>query len=256
MSTNVTIRFFGALNDFLPAAQRNCVVHFPLDEHAAVKHPIEALGVPHPEVELIVVDGQSVDFGHQIHAGMHIQVYGVDAIEQATVTPPDGMRLRPELPRPIRFVADVHLGQLAAYLRMLGFDTLYRNDYEDPELARLSATLNRVLLTRDRGLLKRKMVVHGYCVRGTQPRQQLLAVFRRYRLAPQAQPWTRCARCNGALIAVEKEAILTQLEPKTRLYYHDFRQCTECGQLFWEGAHFQRMQAFVEWALTRSEDAA
>ena len=154
--------------------------------------------------------------------------------------------LRPPLLRPVRFVLDAHLGVLASYLRLLGFDALYRNDYHDPELAAISAAEERVLLTRDRGLLKRKIVVYGYCLRTTDSQAQLLAVLARYQLHDAIHPWRRCLRCNGELEEVAKVDILERLEPKTKLYYDDFQRCVLCDQIYWRGSHFERMEQMVE----------
>lgn len=234
--------FYGSLNDFLPSGQRHRAVEQPLAEHAAVKHPIESLGVPHPEVEAILVNKEPADFGYQLRDGDFVEVYPEDCPELTSAYVP----LRAPITPPVRFVADTHLGRLAAYLRMLGFDTLYRNDYDDPELAAIAAGERRVLLTRDRGLLKHKRVVYGFCPREADPHQQLASVLKRYRLGSQIQPWRRCIHCNGRLYDVEKSAILDQLEPKTKLYYDKFQQCDTCGQLYWEGSHFDRMAKFVE----------
>jgi uncharacterized protein len=230
--------FSGDLNDFLPPAQRGGRIGVSLNGSTAVKHLIEALGVPHPEVDLILAGGQPVDFGYAVQDGDQIEVHPIDAGGPRNV-------LRPPLTPPVRFVLDTHLGQLATYLRLLGFDTLYRNDYDDAELAQISSQEGRVLLTRDRGLLKRKAVVYGYCVRTSQPRQQLLDVLRRYRLSDVIQPWRRCLRCNGLLVAAEKAEILAHLEPKTQRYYQEFQRCTDCGQIYWQGSHHSHMQRFI-----------
>ena len=234
--------FYGSLNDFLPAPQRHQAIAQPQTEHAAVKHPIESLGVPHPEVEAILVNKAPADFTYRLYDGDFVEVYPQDCPELPAVIVP----LRPPLTPPVRFVADTHLGRLAAYLRMLGFDTLYRNDYDDPQLAAIAADERRVLLTRDRGLLKHKNVVYGYCPRAADPHVQIIAVLKRYRLGSQMEPWRRCIHCNGLLQGVEKSAILDQLEPKTKLYYDKFQQCDTCGRLYWEGSHFGRMAKFVE----------
>ncbi len=237
----VTFRFFGNLNDFLPGDRHHAIIEQHMADHAAVKHPIESLGVPHTEVGALLVNRQPVDFAYRLGDGDRVEVYPPEVIHLL----PAYMPLRPPAPAPITFVADTHLGQLAAYLRLLGFDTLYRNDYDDPGLARISAEQGRVLLTRDRGLLKHKRVVHGYCVRESAPRRQIVSVLRRYALADAVQPWHRCTRCNGLLQPVAKAAILDRLEPKTRRYYDAFQQCDTCGQVYWEGSHFEHMQAFV-----------
>lgn len=251
-----TFRFHGSLNDFLPPAQRGREIVQVLSEAAAVKHPIESLGAPHTEVEAIFANGQPVTFGYHLQDGDRVEVYPHEWAGKL-----DGyLPLRPPLPEPVRFVADTHLGRLAAYLRLLGFDTLYRNDYDDPELARIAAEESRVLLTRDRGLLKHKLVVYGFCVRETDSQQQVVSVLRRYRLGSAVGPWRRCVHCNGLLHAVEKSAVLDRLEPKTKLYYMEFQQCATCGKVYWQGSHFARMAAFVESVLrqvqaSESEDA-
>lgn len=234
--------FYGDLNDFLPVPQRHQVIDQVLAEHAAVKHPIESLGVPHPEVEAILVNKKPADFSYRLQDGDFVEVYPQDAPELPAVY----LQLRSPIVPPIRFVADTHLGRLAAYLRMLGFDTLYRNDYDDPQLATIAAEEQRVLLTRDRGLLKHKSVVYGFCPREVDPHRQLVAVLKRYQLGRELQPWRRCIHCNGLLQHVEKSTVLDRLEPKTKLYYDTFQQCDTCGRIYWQGSHFDRMAAFVE----------
>ncbi len=242
-----TFFFYGDLNDFLPGAQRDQGIVQEMAEHAAVKHPIESLGVPHPEVEAILVNGRLADFSYRLQDGDRVEVYP----HAMTRLLPEYLPLRPPPPLPVCFVADAHLGRLAAYLRMLGFDTLYRNDYDDHELAAITASEQRVLLTRDRGLLKHKSVVYGYCVREADPHLQLLSVLRRYHLAASVQPWRRCTHCNGLLHDVEKSAIVDRLEPKTKQYYDAFQQCDTCGRVYWQGSHFDRMTAFVERVLSQ-----
>ncbi|BAM02031.1 MULTISPECIES: Mut7-C RNAse domain-containing protein [Caldilinea] len=238
----VYFRFYGSLNDFLPETLRHRLIARKLREHAAVKHPIEALGAPHPEVEAIRVNRRPVDFTYRLQDGDCVEVYPWEAIHALS----DYVPLRPPVPQPARFIVDAHLGQLAAYLRMFGFDTLYRNDFNDCELAQISAQEHRILLTRDRGLLKRRIVVFGYCVRDVEPRRQLVSVLQRYRLGGCVRPWQRCTHCNGLLRPVEKRAVLDRLEPKTKLYYDEFQQCETCGQVYWQGSHFERMASFVE----------
>jgi uncharacterized protein with PIN domain len=153
--------------------------------------------------------------------------------------------LRPRLPRPVRFLLDVHLGQLATYLRLLGFDAVYDNDCEDAELADLAHESGRVLLTRDRRLLMRKQVTYGYCLHARDPQAQLRAVLRRYDLFDAINPWQRCLRCNGRLRPVAKEEILHRLEPKTKKYYEEFHICEACDQIYWKGSHYQALQEFL-----------
>ena len=235
-------RFYAELNDFLPVERRQLPFVREVNEVASVKDMIEALGVPHTEVDLVLANGESVDFSHQVHDGDRVSVFPV--FETFDITPI--ARVRPAPLRRVGFVLDIHLGKLARYLRLLGFDALYCNDYTDVELARISREDGRVLLTRDRGLLKRSMVTHGCCVRSTDPREQLREVVRRLDLSRSVRPFTRCMRCNGVLAAVDKAEIADLLEPKTRRYYDKFRRCGACRHIFWDGSHTGHLSALVE----------
>ncbi len=237
-----TFRFYAELNDFLPRPLRQRSFTHSFNGDASVKDRIESLGVPHPEVELILANGRPVDFDYLVQAGDRIAVYPhFHRLDIAPLT-----RATPAPPAQPRFVLDAHLGKLANYLRMLGFDVLYRNDYDDEELARIASQEQRILLTRDRGLLKRREVIHGYCLRSLSSREQVVEVLRRFDLGGAISPFHRCLRCNGLLEPVAKEAVLAQLEPKTRRYYDEFFRCRQCGQIYWKGSHFQRMQAFIQ----------
>lgn len=237
-----SVRFYAELNDFLPPDQRQKTLTYAFEVSASVKDVIEALGVPHTEVDLILANGVSVDFTYLVRDGDRISIYPV--FEAIDITPL--VRVRPCPLRETRFVLDVHLGRLAVYLRMLGFDSLYRNDYPDEELARISSSQGRILLTRDRGLLKRSVVTHGYWIRSTSPQQQLVEVLRRFDLLASLKPFSRCLHCNGLLEPVDKEAISERLPPKTRQYYDEFRRCQDCDRIYWPGSHFQRMQQFIQ----------
>lgn len=237
----VHFRFYEELNDFLPPDRRKVEFRHEFQRRASVKDMIEALGVPHPEVELILANGLSVGFDYLVRDGDRIAVYPV--FESFDVSSEIKVRSRPL--RETRFILDTHLGKLARYLRLCGFDTLYRNDYQDAELARLSASEQRILLTRDRALLKRSLVTRGYCVRNDQPRRQLTEIFSRFQLHGSSRPFTRCPRCNGPLQDVEKNAIAHRLEPLTQRYYTDFRGCRDCGRLYWEGSHVKRIRQLI-----------
>lgn len=235
-------RFYAELNDFLPPEKRAAAFDCAFNGKQTVKHLIESLGVPHTEVDLVLVNGESVDFTRIIQDGDYVSVYPVfEALDIASVT-----RARPRPLREVRFILDAHLGRLAAYLRMLGFDTLYRNDYGDEELARLSGNEHRILLTRDRGLLKRSAVTHGYCVREAHARRQLAEVAERFDLAGCAAPFTRCLVCNERLRQVPKESVADRIPPVSRAHYHDIRECPRCRRVFWDGSHYRRMQRIVE----------
>jgi len=234
-------QFHGELKGFLPAGKRGNVILYPLAGPVSVKHAIEASGIPHTEVSLILANGISVDFSYLLQPDDDIRVFPfTDEIQVVAAQP-----LRPPLPHPRRFILDGHLGRLATYLRLLGFDTLYQNDYDDEELAEISGNEGRLLLTRDRRLLMRKVVDFGFCLRTTDPRQQLAAVLERYDLNKEIRPWHRCLRCNGRLRPVAKEAVLDRLEPKTKRYYHEFRICMACDQIYWKGSHYQPLQQLI-----------
>lgn len=232
-----SFRFYEELNDFLRPAQRKRTLPYPFRGHPAIKDPIEALGVPHTEVELIVVDGESVGFDYQLRHGDRVAVYPV--FESLDISPL--LRLRAEPLRRTAFVADVNLGRLSRYLRMCGFDTVYRNDYRDRDVVRISVTEDRIVLTRDRRLLHHSSVTHGYWVRATDPREQLSEVLRRFDLGDRIRPFRRCLDCNGLVEPVDKQAVLDRLEPLTRKYYDEFHQCRDCGKVYWAGSHYQHM---------------
>ena len=233
----VRFRFYAELNDFLPMNHRQVEYDCAYNGRVSVKNLIEAQGVMHTEVDLILVNGASVDFTYLLNNGDRVSVYPV--FESLDITPL--LHLRPQALRVIRFVLDVHLGRLAVYLRMMGFDSLYRNDYDDSELADISSRQHRILLTRDRGLLKRRAVVYGYCIRNEDVRQQMQEVVTRYNLAAGIDLFSRCPRCNGRLMPAEKDAVASRLEPNTLKYFNRFWLCQTCGQVYWRGSHVERI---------------
>ncbi|MDN3520157.1 Mut7-C RNAse domain-containing protein [Halomonas ramblicola] len=236
-------RFHGELNDFLAPVRRRRPFAQAVTRRASVKDVIEALGVPHTEVDVIVVDGVSVGFDHRLEAGACPRV----AVYPWSLAPPlaEVHHLRPRPPRPPRWVLDVHLGRLAGYLRLLGFDCRYRNDLRDPELAACAAEEGRVLLTRDRRLLQRRCVTLGHFVRADAPRRQLEEVCAVFDLYDAFAPFSRCTRCNGRLAPVEKARVVHRLEPLTRRYVERFLECRDCGQLYWHGSHMGPMRELV-----------
>jgi uncharacterized protein with PIN domain len=235
-------RFYQELNDFLEPSQRKAEFRHEWTGRASVKDLIESIGVPHTEVDLILVNGVSVDFSYLVRAEDRISVYPVfESLDIGAVT-----RLRPAPLRQTRFVLDGHLGRLAAYLRLLGFDTRWESSLGDPELARISEEEQRILLTRDRGLLKRKAVTHGYWVRSPRPQDQLQEVVKRFDLRDRAQPFSRCASCNGLLQVVRRSQVQDQLEPGTAAHYHQFWTCTSCRKVYWRGSHYRRIRQLFE----------
>jgi len=235
-------RFYEELNDFLPKEKQKKCFPYAFKYNQSVKDAIEALGIPHAEVDLILVNGNSQDFTYTLKNGDYISVYPVfESIDISGVT-----RLRAKPLREIKFVLDVHLGKLCKYLRMLGFDTYYRNNLGDDEIVRISTTENRIILTRDIGILKNGKVLHGYWVRSQDSKKQLWEVVQRFDLNDQLRPFYRCIVCNGLINPVEKKDIEHLLRENTKAFFNNFYQCQTCGKIYWEGSHFENMQEFVE----------
>ena len=234
-----TFRFYAELDDFLAPSTEGKERAYRFRGNQSVKAAIEGFGVPHTEVDLIMANGESVDFSYQVADSDQISVYPV--FETLDIT--NLVRLRETPLRDIRFVLDANLGKLARWLRLLGFDSDYRNDFEDAELVEVSAQDRRVLLTRDRRVLQHKRVTHGYWVRSDQPDVQIVEVLRRFQIEGKISLFTRCLECNGPIDPVPKSEVLDRLEPKTKIYYHSFSRCGQCGKVYWRGTHYDRMLA-------------
>jgi uncharacterized protein with PIN domain len=239
---HATCRFYGPLNDLLPPSSRKRDLSWRWDTPEPVRELIEGLGVPHVEVGLILVDGESVGWDHRLRDGDRVAVYP----PLTSLSPDSDFCLLPGEPPAGRFVLDVHLGRLARWLRLLGLDTLYTNWYDDEALAHISQTDQRILLTRDRHLLMRSPVAYGHWMRAQEPGAQLREVIERYDLVPLLRPYTRCAHCNGALEPVSKEEIAHQLQPDTARVFHEFTRCTECGHIYWPGSHLRRIRTLLD----------
>ena len=237
-----TFRFYEELNDFLAPERRRHEFAAPCARAATTKHMIEALGVPHTEVELILVNGESVGLDRQIADGDRISVY--PKFEALDVTPL--LRVREHPLREPRFVADAHLGGLARLLRMAGFDTLYDNNFQDGEIAALSAREGRIVLTRDRDLLKRREVTHGCFVHALKSALQLREIFERLDLARAARPFRLCLVCNAPLRGIDKALVVARVPPNVGKRYERFSTCDVCGGIFWEGSHWERMRELLD----------
>ncbi len=234
-------RFYEELNDFLAPERRKRAFEHACARRATVKNAIESLGVPHTEVELILANRQSVDFSYIVRDGDHISVY--PQFEALDVTPLLRVRGRPL--RNTCFIADSHLGALAKYLRILGFDTLYRNDFSDREVVEIAAAERRVILSRDRGLLMHRAVTHGCFVRAVRPLAQIEEVLDRLDLHRAVQPFTRCLLCNQPLEVISREEASRRVPPETAQYYDDFRACRTCNRTYWPGSHYRRLSALL-----------
>ena len=245
---DVTVRIYGPLNDFLPPPRRQVPQRRVVDGPTSVKDLIEGLGVPHPEIDLILANGTSVPFDYIVQARDRIAVFPrFVTLDVGTVT-----RVRPGLLETIRFVADVHLGKLARRLRLAGLDTAYRADADDEALAETANRERRILLTRDQALLKRRAIEHGYCIRETYPQRQFVEVLRRF--GPlDLRPFSRCLRCNDVLQEVPKSMVDAALLPGTRQHYDSFAMCSGCGRVYWKGSHWTRLKQAVDAAREEAE---
>lgn len=250
------VRIHGSLVDFLPSARRGRPLQRPILGRPAVKDVLEAVGVPHPEIGRILVGGGPVGLAHRLAPGDVVDAYPLgrpgrggsgagDGREgPGDATGPDGPDPGPtEDPR---FVLDGHLGRLAAHLRMCGFDTSYRRDADDGELAAIAATEDRILLTRDVGLLKRSVVRRGAFVRSDRPRDQLVEILGRFGLSGSVRPFSRCLRCNGGLEPVDRATVRAIVPPRVLGEQDAFRRCGQCGGIYWRGSHHRRMTRLLD----------
>jgi uncharacterized protein with PIN domain len=251
VTIEVTLRVYGPLNDFLPAPRRQAPWRRVVAGHPSVKDVIERAGIPHPEIDLILVNGVSVGFDEIIRSGDRIAVFPrFVTFDIGTHT-----RVRPRPLEHLRFLADVHLGKLARRLRLAGLDTAYDPHAGDAALADLAARQGRILLTRDVGLLMRRSVTHGYFIRETHAHRQLVEVLRRF--GPlDLRPFSRCLRCNNLLHQVSKSAVITSLLPRTRQHYDDFEMCSGCRGVYWKGSHWKRLQQAIDAACAEAERRA
>ncbi len=236
------MRFYEELNDFLPPEKRKVSFDVALNGQPSVKDVIESLAVPHTEVDLIIVNRESVGFDYQVQAGDNISVYPV--FEALDISPIN--HLRPKPLRELKFILDVHLGKLAKRLRLLGFDSLYTNNYEDQQIIDLALEQQRIILTRDIGILKNGRVTHGYWLRQTDPKLQIYEILQRFDMCPCLQPFTRCIECNGLIHPVDKQQIEDALPEKTAEYYQEYFQCDVCKKIYWQGSHYQHMLDLID----------
>lgn len=243
-AASAEFRFYEELNDFLPPERRRASFACSVAGTRSVKDAIESIGVPHTEVDLILVDGRSVGFDRVLRGGERVAVYPV--FELLDIAPLQHLRPRPL--RDPRFVLDTHLGKLARHLRMAGFDCLYRNDYRDSELITAALAEQRIILTRDKGLLKQRLVTHGYFVRHTESEEQLREVVRALQLETGLRPFTRCRECNAELREVSKAEVLARLPENVRRIYERFQLCPGCARVYWEGTHYARLRHLLDLA--------
>jgi uncharacterized protein len=246
----VRLCFHGDLSVFLGSKAGDAVIERRLAEKTSIKDVIESCGVPHPEVDLILADEQTVGFDHTLSNDAKVDVFPVE--NRGT----DRTEKRLQAIGITRFVADEHLGGLTRNLRLLGFDVAYPKSADDRQLLEAMLRENRALLTRDRRLLMHAIVQHGYCPRSQNTDEQTIEVVRRFDLSELIAPFTRCLRCNAPLEAVAKSDVIDKLEPLTNIYYDHFRRCPDCKQIYWSGSHFPKLQKRIEEIRSRARGKA
>lgn len=237
-----TFRFYDGLCDFLARERKGREFPYSFTGTPSVKDTIEATGVPHAEVDLILIDGESADFSSLLEGGERVAVY--PAFTNLDVAPEH--RLIPPRPEVYRFVVDVHLGRLARYLRLAGFDTLYSNTYSDPAIVEIAEREERIVLTRDTGLLKHSGVTRGYWLRSTSPRAQLPEVVERFDLHPHFTPFSRCMMCNGRVRAADVSEVRGRIPPRVAQNFDRFALCDDCERVYWPGSHHEKLAALLE----------
>ena len=237
----IYLRFYEELNDFLPIKKRKRRFEHHFIDRTSVKDLIESLGIPHTEIDMVLVNGKSVNFKYLINDGDDISIYPV--FESFNITEVQHLRARP-LRKP-KFVADVHLGRLTKYLRMMGLDVLYKNDFNDDEIVETSLNEKRAILTKGKGILKRNEVTHGYWVRSTKVEEQVKEVIKRFDLQKEIKEFSRCIECNDLLKPIKKKLIINQLPRKVAQSQNEFYQCPSCKKNFWKGTHYQKMLTFI-----------
>ena len=236
---SIELNFHGDLPFFLRSKKPQ--LRRQLGERTSVKDVIEACGVPHTEVDLILIDGKPSGFEKVLTQDAVVDVYGIDS-KRLTLFPENRLQVH----KILKFVADGHLGKLVRDFRLLGIDVVYERDAEDRQLIETATSQDRALLTRDRRLLMHAALQHGYYLRSQNPLEQTVEVICRFQLESTITPFARCLRCNAALQPAAKEAVIERLEPLTKIYYEEFRRCPDCEQVYWSGSHFEKLQARIE----------
>ncbi len=234
-------RFYEELNDFLPEEKRKIRFTHEFIDRASIKDMIGSMGVPHIEIDMILVNGSSVDFNYIVRDKDEISVFPV--FESLNISNVQHLRNKPL--REPKFIADVHLGSLARYMRMLGFDVFYKNNLSGEEIIETSLHGHRAILTKDRDLLKNNRITHGYWIRNDMIEGQLKEVIERFDLKENINEFMRCLECNSILVPVEKHKIEHRLPPKVKEWQDQFWYCENCDKIYWQGTHYEKMIKFI-----------
>lgn len=239
---SASFRFYHSLNDFLPENKRWVPFEIEFFGNPSVKDKIESLNVPHTEIDLIIANGIPVDFKYKLKDGDYISVYP----EFKKIILPDKFHLLKKPEGNLKFICDVQLGKLAKYLRLLGFDTLYSNNFKTEEIIKQSNEEERIILTRSILLLKNNKVQFGYWIRSENPVEQLIQILIQLELISELNPFKKCSLCNGELVKVDKELIKDELLSETKKYFDKFYICNKCKKIYWQGSHYKRINIFFQ----------
>jgi uncharacterized protein len=240
----ISVRCYAELNDYLPVSRRGREFELTIEPPVpmTVERIIRALGIPESEVDVVLRDGESVSFSTIVDPGRHLSLFPVfESFDISGVT-----KLRNGPLRNPRFILDVHLGKLASFMRMMGYDALYQPGYNDDELVSISMHEERALLSKDRALLTHRMLTRAYHVNAIHPRDQLIEVLARFHLTGLAAPFTRCIVCNTTLQTIPKDAAENRLPPRVSEAFHEFFYCGYCDRIYWKGSHYERMRKFID----------
>jgi uncharacterized protein len=238
MTKKIYIRFYDDLNDFLPEPKKQQRFIFTIIDRTSVKDAIESIGIPHIEIDVIIVNGISVDFNYLINDNDNISVF-----PQFTALQNENLiHLKKPFPSKIKFTADNHLGALARYLRMIGIDTLYENDIDVHDYL----NEERIILTKNLRLLKEKKISYGYYVRNILPAEQLKEVVNKFRLQKIILEFSRCLECNNPLTSIDKDLIKHRIPPKVYQWQNEFHYCDNCDKIYWKGSHYERMSLLIK----------
>lgn len=246
--TKVTFRFYEELNDFLPAHRQKTDFEIDFRSRRSIKDMIEALGVPHTEVDLILVNGKSVDFNYIINAEDRVSVYPV--FESLNIE--DVTHLRKIPLRCTKFIANINLKDITRYMRLLGLDVYYDPLMSAQEIINISRDENRIILTKSRKLLKFKEVTHGIFIRPGETEEQIKRIIDILDIKNQIRPFSRCLLCNNMLERISKEDILDRIPPRVKELYYEYNHCTSCDRIYWKGTHYIKMQNMIEQIMGKS----
>jgi uncharacterized protein with PIN domain len=241
LKKNFRFRLYAGLNDFLPAGLKQKTFSLAFKTPITVGEIVESIGIPLSEIKLVLVNSEPATFYKRLKADDFISMY--PAFENIDISSVSEANINAE--KMPCFILDSHLGKLAKYLRMLGFDTLYRNDYEDIKIIEIARLEERIILSRDKLLLKSKDILNGYYVRTIEKHEQLREVVQKFNLAGKFRSFTRCMTCNSELVKKDKLEIIDKIDDETAQVFNEFFYCQNCNKVFWKGSHFERMEQFI-----------